>query len=337
MTALKKYARLEAAGLWRPDAETQRREVIVSIGEATLVITNMKDQPLTHWSLAAIERANPGQTPAIYHPDGDPDETLELGEDETQMVKAIETLRNAISRTRPRPGRLRLLSVLTSLAAVVALGVFWLPDALIRHAVTVVPDTTRATLGRSLRDRIERVTGPACKPGQAAGALNRLARRTGAGSIVIVPGGTRNSLALPGGIIVLNRSLVEDWEEPDVVAGYIIAETFRRQETDPLAALLEASGPMVSFRLLTTGEVPPAVLDDYAELLMKTPRPLVTDAALLDAFERAAIRSTPYARAIDVTGETTLGLIEADPMNGRETEPVLPDRDWILLQAICES
>lgn len=337
MTALKKYARLEAAGLWRPDAETQRREVIVSIGEATLVITDMKDQPLTHWSLAAVERTNPGQTPAVYYPDGDPDETLELGADETQMVKAIETLRNAVSRARPRPGRLRILSVLTSVAAVVAVAVLWLPDALLRHTVSVVPDITRAALGRSLRDRIERVTGPACKPGPAAAALSRLARRTGAGSLVVVPGGTRNSLTLPGNIMILNRALVEDWEEPDVVAGYILAETVRSATTDPLAELLQASGPMVSFRLLTTGKIQSAVLDDYAELLMKTARPDVDQTALLAAFEQTGIRSTPYARALDITGETTLGLIEADPMSGRDTEPVLPDRDWILLQAICES
>ncbi|MDA0961937.1 MAG: hypothetical protein O2898_03345, partial [Proteobacteria bacterium] len=139
MTALKKYQRLEATGLWRPAPGEQRREVIVSVGDATLVITDTKDQPLAHWSLAAIERQNPGERPAIYSPDGDPGETLELAEGEDQMIRAIEKLRSAIERSRPHPGRLRLVSVGLSCLAVVALAVFWLPGAMLRHATEVVP------------------------------------------------------------------------------------------------------------------------------------------------------------------------------------------------------
>ena len=72
-TALSKYQRLEAAGLWRADARPRKRlDVIVSVGEATLTITDMRERVQTHWSIAAIARANPGQRPAIYHPDGDP-------------------------------------------------------------------------------------------------------------------------------------------------------------------------------------------------------------------------------------------------------------------------
>ena len=36
-----------------------------------------------------------------------------------------------------------------------------------------------------------------------------------------------------------------------------------------------------------------------------------------------------------MTGETTLPLIEGDPMNGRLTEPLLSDADWLRLQNIC--
>ena len=72
MTALTQYSRLEATALWRQTPEAQRREVIVSIGDATLVIANINDQALTHWSLAAVVRANPTVSPAVFHPDGDP-------------------------------------------------------------------------------------------------------------------------------------------------------------------------------------------------------------------------------------------------------------------------
>ena len=67
MTALTQYSRLEATALWRPTLDAQRREVIVSIGDATLVIATINDQALTHWSLAAVVRANPAVSPAVFH------------------------------------------------------------------------------------------------------------------------------------------------------------------------------------------------------------------------------------------------------------------------------
>ena len=72
MTALSKYQRLEASALWRDSISGQRRDVIVSLGDASLVITDKNERPLTHWSLAAVQRANPGAMPAVFHPDGDP-------------------------------------------------------------------------------------------------------------------------------------------------------------------------------------------------------------------------------------------------------------------------
>ena len=81
MTALQKYARLEAVGVWRESDQGQRRDVIVSIGDATLVITDSQEKALAHWSLAAITRVNPGLVPALYHPEGDKTESLELPKD----------------------------------------------------------------------------------------------------------------------------------------------------------------------------------------------------------------------------------------------------------------
>lgn len=335
MTALREYQRLEASGLWRATPEDQRREVVVSIGEATLTISDLNDRALTHWSLAAIERQNEGEMPAIYHPDGDPGETLELGADEQMMIDAIEKLRRAIERARPRPGRLRLASVGLVTLALALLLIFWLPGALMRHTVAVVPPVQRAAIGDAILGRIERVAGKACHSRETAPALNRLAARTGVRRLVVLRTGVGNSLFLPGGIVLLNRTLIEDHEDPAVAAGHILAARARAQATDPLAALLGWGGPLASFRLLTTGQLGDALIDGYAESIIARPRPRPEDEALLALFAQAAIPSTPYAYALDITGETVLGLIEADPMAGRSLAPVIPDRDWVLLQGIC--
>lgn len=335
MTALKEYERLEATGLWRPGPQDQRREVIVSIGEATLIITDLKDQPLTHWSLAAVERQNPGERPAIYFPDGDPGETLELGPDEDEMIAAIEKLRHAIDRARPHPGRLRVLSVVAAIALVLGLAIFWLPGAMQRHTLNVVPEIKRQEIGRSILGRIERVTGRACATADAAPALAQLARRTGARRLVVLRTGVRDSLMLPGGIVLLNKSLIEDHEDPAIAAGYILAAQARADTHDPLAAVLQSSGLLGALRLITTGDLTPAMLDRYAETVLIAPTPPISDDRLLAQFAQAGIPSTPYAYARDITGETVLGLIEADPAAGEDPRPVMADRDWVLLQNIC--
>ncbi len=335
MTALTKYDRIEATGLWRASPESQRQEVIVSIGNATLVVTDMKDQPITHWALAAVARANPGDTPAIYYPDGDDSETLELPVHEAQMIEAIETLRRAVDRSRPKPGRLRWMGSFVSAAIVAALLIFWLPGAMRDNTLRVVPAIKRETIGVALIERLQRVTGPVCSDAAGLRALRHLGTRLDTPKLAVVPGLTRPALHLPGGVIVLDRSVLEDYEEPDVAAGYILAEVALQAERDPLAALLDVVGPWENFRLLTTGEVSASALDAYAEHLIKSPRRMPDTTNLLALFEGSDLRSTPYAKARDITGETVLDLIEADPMKGRTTEPLLSDSTWLRLQSIC--
>lgn len=339
MTALSEYQRLEASGLWRPSPDAQRCDVIVSIGDATLTITDMRDRALAHWSLPAIERANPGKRPAIYHPDGDPGETLELAESEADVIAAIEKLRAEIERQRPHPGRLRLVMFALSLTAVAVLAVVWLPGAARQHAVSVVPDVKRAEIGQALLSHVRQVTGPPCRDSGGARVLAQLAHRLpapgGSGKLIVVRNGVKGAIHLPGDTIVLSRSLVEDFEEPDVVAGYIVAERLRAQVQDPLEALLSYSGLWSSFRLLTTGALEDEALQAYAKHLLIKPAQKLDNNVLLAGFKAWSVRSTPFAYAEDISGETTIGLIEADPFVGAAPEAVLSDANWLQLQGIC--
>ncbi|SMX38103.1 hypothetical protein [Maliponia aquimaris] len=337
MTALKQFDRLEATGLWRPTPEDQRREVIVSLGDATLTLSEINGRALAHWSLGAVNRANGKDVPAIYFPDNAPGETLELPETEAEMINGIDRLLRAIERRRPRPGKLRFLLSGGLLAALAAAGVLWLPGALERYTVTVVPAVKRAEIGNSLLAHIERLSGKPCASRDARVPLERLAARLDRRRIVILPGGALVSAHLPGGIVLLNRSVIEDYEDPDVAAGYVVAETVRAQQTDPLAVLLDHAGLMASLRLLTTGVLPDSVLESYAEVVMTRTATRPETERLLAAFAKAELRSTPYAYALDMTGERTLALIEADPRAEQGSRPVLSDPDWVRLQGICGS
>jgi hypothetical protein len=341
MTALTKYDRLEAAGLWRAAPDQQRVDVIVSIGDATLTIKDMRDQALAHWSLAAIARANPGKRPALFHPEGDPTETLEISTDEDEMIRAIEKLRKAVERTRPRSGRLRGVLTFGILAAAVAGAIMLLPDALVDQAMKVVPDVKRAEIGNELLTEMQGATGVPCSNAASRSSLVEMTRRLTpdgeASYLAIMRAGVTDAIHLPGGVILLSRTLVEDHESPDVAAGYVIAEQTRRAAHDPLRHLLENAGVLATFRLLTTSELPHDAIEAHAKrLLTETPKPVAIE-PLLARFAAQSVPSTPYAYAVDVTGETTLPIIESDPLAGAASaSTVLPDASWVRLQTICE-
>ncbi len=103
MTALREYERLESLGLWRESDAAQRREVVVSFGAASLVLSDKNDTPLTHWSLAAVRTLNKGEVPTLYAPDKHAEETLEI--DDPHMIEAIDKVRDSIRTTRTHPGR----------------------------------------------------------------------------------------------------------------------------------------------------------------------------------------------------------------------------------------
>lgn len=335
MTALKQFEKLEATGLWRETLATQRREVYVSFGEASLMIRNQANEPLSHWSLAAVERLNPGAMPAIYAPNPEAAESLEI-EDET-MVGAIEKIRSAIERRRPHPGRLRLVIFLAIIAIIGLLAIFWLPEALVRQTLNVAPREARLELSQSLLGHIARLTGMPCSSTVGNRALKRLEGRLlpAGGKLLLLPSGIAKSGALPGGIVLLNRALVEDFEGPEWLAGYVILETTRAEVDPPLARLLHFAGVIETFRLLTTGEIKDDVLRRYAETLLTYSAPMPPQAQLLARFASVNVASSPLAYDIDPTGETTLGLIEADPLRGRRSAALMTDAEWVGLQGIC--
>ena len=337
MTALDKYTRLEAEALWRQSSDKQHRNVIVSIGNATLVITDPQDRPLTHWSLGAIARENPGKYPALYHPDGDPDERLEFAQSEKEMVEAIEKLRRVIERRRPKPGRLRILISLTIFTSIIALAVFWLPQAVKNYASQIVPPIKQREIGLEVLQLITEFTGNPCKSTLANNSLSLLLENTigGSGTLYVLPNGLEQTAKLPGNLILISRELVEDYDDPDVVAGFILAEQLRYDQREIFKEMLNFVGTFATFRLLTTGKMPTNALRSYSKNILIQPKAEVQSSELIDRFHGKNLRLSPYAYALDVTGEKTYTLIEADALSDLDFSPALPDRNWIQLQNIC--
>lgn len=336
MTALTQYEKLETTALWRPAPDAQRREVVVAMGDASLIISGLSDRPLSHWSLPAIDRLNPGKRPALYAPGADADETLEI--DEPDMIAAIETLRGAIDRSQPHPGRLRFALTALLAATCVLLAVYWLPGTLMRQTAEQLPASKRAALGVDILNEINMLSGQPCRDEAGVQAMSRLARRVlgpDAPLVLVLPELNPGTAHLPGPVLLLDRGVVENFDTAETVAGFLLAEDLRSDAMDPTLRLLQDTGLWTTARFLTSGEMPQPAAHAHATTLMTQPPVPLADSVMLPRFEAAQISSQPYAYALDITGETTVGLIEADPMRGRAEEPLLNDQDWVALQEIC--
>ncbi len=337
MTALSQYERLESTGLWRQTPETQRREVSLFFGDATLVLADSAGRPLAHWSLPAIERLNPGEMPAILSPDPDRQETLEV--DDQILIDALDKIGRVVRRERPRHGRLRLYGTAAVVVAALGLAVFWLPGALVGQTLLAMPEAKRSEIGVTVLDQVQRLSGPACTGRDGEQVLARLRNKLfGATSpiqIVIVPEAVPGVIALPGDILVANNRVLQATDDPAAFGGALVVAAVAAQEDDPLRAALHQAGLGASLRLLATGNIPAGALQAYAEGLITAPAPQPDSEAVVVAFVNAGMSPGPYAKTLPPDAPQRAALTEAAATLGQAAAPPITDGDWVALQGIC--
>lgn len=334
MTALKKYDRLEAIGLWKESDADQRREVIVSFGASTLVLSDANSKPLAHWSMAAVHTLNECEVPTLYSPDRSTSETLEI--DDPTMNDAIQEVRKAIRRTGPHPGRLRWVLTALFIGVGVGLGLFWLPSISADYATRILPNAKAHQIGQKILKQTDLMTGTACTDPLGLAALDKLEDwlLPDGGEIHIVDMGARFAAHLPAGNILLNRVLVEENTGPEIAAGFVLMERVIGEQDKPMTRMFREIGTRRTLTFIANGVLPDEALAGYARTVLTAPMARPDDAALLAAFKEAKLTSMPLAYALDATGKTTASLIALDPFK-ENYERQITDADWIALQSIC--
>ncbi|MEM9210516.1 MAG: hypothetical protein AAGA63_03450 [Pseudomonadota bacterium] len=336
MTAIKEYTRLESTGLWRATPDAQRREVVVSFGKASLILSDMNEVPLTHWSLAAVQRHG-NSVPALYSAGEHGFDTLEI--DDPLMVEAIETVRRPFQKDPPRSGSLRLILFCISMALVGLVIWLWLPNTLAQYATRIAPPERELEIGNNLLGQIERFTGRECTSPSGDLALAQLHGRVlpgKTGRIRVAELGAQPSLHLPGDIIILHIAIVEGFSDPAVAAGHILSEDIRREATPPLLDFLQFAGLRGTIWFLTSGEISDATYESYARHKITTVPSAPEPERLLERFAEVTIPSAPFAYAEDPSGQKTKLLIDLNPVSNQAVEVIDAD-DWLALQAICDA
>ena len=345
MTALDQYRRLEGPGLWAASGADQRREVVVSFGEATLVISDSRSLiVLSHWSLPAVTRLNPGKRPALYSPEGDEGEVLELDDD--WLIDALKVVQAALSPPRSLMARLRrpVLGAL-SLAVLLAAALI-VPPALVNHTASVVPMAKRVELADRLRHELVLSGARVCHSPYGDPAIASLQRRlfqTPAQIVVMrgLPVDQPRVQHVMGRLFILDARLLDEAVSAEALAGALLLAAQRNADDDPLHPLLRHVGVVATFRLLTSAEMPPAAMSGYAQALLRTPLAVPDAVNVLERFERAELSTRPLVDnpyPLDPSLEQLgTALRQGDPMSGEPPQaPLLNDGQWVSLLNICD-
>jgi hypothetical protein len=305
-TALDRYLRLEASGVWRDAPGAHPREVIVSFGRTTLVLSDLDERPLAHWALAG--------TQAIRDRD---------------MIEAIAAVSRAAEHAGPRavpaPPRpvLGPMLVLAAMVAVVAYG----PGLIRGQARRMVPPELAEELGERMLIGVMETGGELCTGAAGRRALGRIVERLGPGTgfrVAVLDLGEAPVAALPGGLLLVGRGTIAEAASPDVVAGWIALAAGRA----PLDSLMQSAGPFGDLAFMVTGRIGEAALGRAAADALRPPAPEEVAAAML-RLQDAGIDPAPFGVAA--------GGIDAAavPHPATGEEPLLDSGDWAGVKEVC--
>jgi len=343
-TALERFERLECSGLWQESPDNPQREIILSFGKCVLLLSDLNDDILGQWHLLAIDRINPNQYPARYSPDSTYTEYVEV-KDPT-MIAAIEDVRPQ-QRVPPVPRRFaRLKTTLYALSLFCLLitgsyfGVPQFQGLLEEQLLRMTPPFRVSAIDNSLLAEFTKFSGPICDEDQTEDILESLTDRLVPNAnlqISIVNLGEIRSAHLPGGRILLDRTLVSEHMKPDVAAGFIVMEFAAQQNRQMLRELIRYIGIWHTTAFLLGADIPPELLGEFAgqiPTLSPAPRnPNYLKALLYEA----GLSGTPLAESIgpEHQAERTLTISGQSAQKVSDQGPILSAANWRKLKSSC--
>ena len=294
-------------------------------GNATLVLSDFSEQPLTHWSLAAVEKVAEVEGVALFAADAGTEEMIEMSD--PQMIEAIgEVTEMARAAARPAPPRRGLrwpvLGGLT-LAALLGALAWWGPGLARDYARGLVSPEQERLLSTRIMGGLN-VTP--CRAPEGRAALALLERRLDL-RLRVMPWSQPRLARLPDGTVLLSRDVVETARSAEEVAGWAALAAAGRHDS-PLDRWIDGVGMPELMRFLALAEVPDAGIARMRELLRVQAVPTGPDAVAAAgvSLAEAEIDPRPFAAR----------NAAAPPALPETMRPVYAkDRDWVALQNIC--
>jgi hypothetical protein len=295
MTAIEKYTRLEALGQWKESPDHTAREVVVSFENATLVLSDVKEKPLCHWAMAATFRISLDGSNAVYTPDTEGFETLEIND--AQMVDAIAQVSSAAVTEKPRTHWLRWVFLLLILGTLVTVTVAT-PALMRSQAVRMTGPESARKLGA---DMISSLSVKTCREPRADTARALFLSRAfpGGRTILLIATDQPHVGVFPGGIVLIGGQILQQLHSPEDLADLVTA--LKDEGNDKVEQLFETSSIKELFVYITSGKLSETRINTVAQNI---------------------ISAADNGTSIQIK-------------SGQYTHPILRDQDWVALQGIC--
>jgi beta-barrel assembly-enhancing protease len=252
----------------------------------------------------------------------------------------------------------RLATIGTVLA--ITLGLFFLAIPLMAGFLAkLVPKSVEQKIGDQMMDELAKGE-KFCRGDAGLAALDRLVDKLAATTdgdytfeVYVANGDVLNAFAAPGGHVIIYRSIIEEAEAPEEVAGVLAHEMAHVTEGHPRRGMVQALGYGI-FRLITPGDdnigaelVQSALSNRYSR-----DDELEADNAGVGMLNRAGIdsRGLPtFFDRLEAKGEQMPGALEflsTHPTGEnrkaalkdviQEGEPAMSPEDWAALKSACE-
>lgn len=271
MTALDEFDRLEALANWQARPNEPVVEVLVTLGEATLTISDLsgeQDKPLTHWSLGALMRTAQDENHTTYGIEGS-DETL---------IVADEMLKTALDRVLPKPmatpvtGHKRPRFFWPAIILILASAAYFgMPDFIDRLAYRMIPPERAALLADEMIPMIEERTGPACASPAGLKALEVLSARLQPASKVklhVHDLGDASVISLPGDKVVIDQRIMELSSSPEEIAAWAAIGIAGIAQSPAITGLFQNDGLLDGLKFLATGNLPQSAKNRAVNLML---------------------------------------------------------------------
>ena len=239
MTAVKKYARLEASGFWRESTKSEQIEVLITFGKTSIILSDYKDNPLTHWSLAAIKLISQNQNEAVFTADLENGETLKIND-----INMIDSFLLFIHKERAKPEQSKLIYyfIPAILMILSALFILFLPSKIKNLTESIISQAHEAQLVEPFMNSFILKHGSICSSPKTDEILKSIltfdSRDISDFSIRIVRTQKINVLHFPGGSILVSNDFLKHATNERILVEVLEQEILKALERKPLKTLI---------------------------------------------------------------------------------------------------
>ena len=290
MTAVKKYTRLESSGLWKESEKSEFIEVLITFGKTSVILSDYKDNPLTHWSLPALRLISRDNNEAIFSTSFENEERLRISD-----INMIESLLLFINKEdkKIKHGKTKFYLSSFTLMLFVALIILYFPSKIKNLAITVISQQHEKQLIRPFLEKHIETFGGVCSSIETSkimdNILNSVENENDFLSVFIVEDQTTNILHLPSGIILISSDFLKGAPDEKRLTAMLKNEMQIAIKRDPLKTLInqQSAYRLTRFILGLESELPVHAINEFL-------RPPPKEASLenyLDDFSWVALQN----------------------------------------------